>query len=250
MKTLRESRDLIGPIIVSALLLWSVGKALGQDVALEVKGGDSKIVKVDKVIIVKEDRLVIQSFPFFVHAPQSEGLYFWTVPPNVKATDQGDKLRIDDAPKGMLTVSLKLWRADWDTKKYVTKFGSISMSVGDVTPPKPPDPPAPDTPLARALKEAWAKESLADKGKLSLYIAASANASASANDSAVTTVKQVRDRFVADSIAPALPNLRAVVGAELDAKLPRAVNAVLDDENRRLISSTFDAIAAGLRGLQ
>lgn len=135
-----------------ALLLvafWaSASSSLAQDVPLTISGGDAKVVKVDRVVVVKVDLTVVSSFPFSVTAPAGAGIYFWTYPAGVQAVDKGDKLEITSAPKGELTVNVKAITADWEAKKFVTKFGTVTFAVGEVPPgPKPPVPPGPDPPI-------------------------------------------------------------------------------------------------------
>lgn len=131
-----------------AAILWLVlaVPAWGQDVSLELKG-DTATVKVDRVVVVKEDRVVVKSFPVLVVAPTDIGFYRWTYPAAVKATDKGNVLQIDSAPKGDVTVNLKVESAVIDNGKikYVTKFADIIFSVGvpEPTPPIPPDPKPP-----------------------------------------------------------------------------------------------------------
>lgn len=121
-------------------------EARAQAVHLDVQGAGVKVVQVERAVIVKVDVTLVTSLPFTVKAPAGAGLYFWTYPASVTAVDEGDVLRITAAPKGELTVSVKSVQADWDAKKFVTKFGSVTFAVGDVpqpTPPVPPEPPGP-----------------------------------------------------------------------------------------------------------
>lgn len=129
-------------LLVAALPLY------GQPVNLSIKGDGVKVVKVDKVILVKEDATVVQSFPFTIGAPEGAGLYFWTYPVGVVAIDKGDALDVQQAAKGPLTISVKAISADVDKdgkfKGFKTTFGSVSFTIGDV--PAPPIPPGPNPP--------------------------------------------------------------------------------------------------------
>lgn len=126
-----------------AVMLWLIaGQAWAQQTAsLEIKGGDVKVVKVDKVITIKTDLTIVSSFPFTVQAPAGAAFYFWQFPSGVVATDKGDVLEVTAAPNGPTTVSVKLVAADWDAKKFITQFGAVSFAVGGV--PDPPEPPTP-----------------------------------------------------------------------------------------------------------
>ena len=142
-----------------AALLLCGGAARGQDVPLEVKGGGAKIVEVDRQVIVKVNVTVVSSLPFTVSAPKGAGLYFWSYPPTLTASDRGETLEITAALKGETTVSVKLISADLDKdgkfKGFVTRFGSVTFTVGDVpgpAPPQPPDPPKPQPGPAKAMR--------------------------------------------------------------------------------------------------
>jgi len=134
--------------LFSAIL--AVGLAipiLAEDIPLQLKG-DTEVVKVDRVIVVKEDRTVVKTFPAFIIAPPDIGFYYWTYPATVKATDKGNTLQIDSAPQGDVKVNLKVQSAVVvDGKiKYVTQFSDITFAVGAPTPPIPPTP-VPPTPI-------------------------------------------------------------------------------------------------------
>ncbi len=136
------------------LLLLAPALTYAQGVELSIKGEGVAVVKVDKVVIVKEDLTVIKSFPFTVTAPSGAGLYFWTYPVGVQAVDKGDVLEVLNAPKGAISISVKSISAKLDKDgKFIgfdTRFGSVSFAIGDVPPtpdpkpPNPPDPPKPD----------------------------------------------------------------------------------------------------------
>ena len=127
---------------------------IGQDApSLSIKGDGVKVVKVDKIVIVKEDATIIQSFPFTINAPPGAGLYFWVAPSGFIFADRGDSLEITTAPKGAATISVKSILPDLDKdgkfKGFLTKFYSVSFSVGDTAPtPIPPIPvPVPPVPV-------------------------------------------------------------------------------------------------------
>jgi len=129
------------------IFLALASQAWGQEIPLTLKG-DTQVVQVDKVIVVKEDRTVVKSFPFFVIAPADIGFYRWTYPATTKATDKGNTLQVDAAPKGDLKIDLKVESAIVvDGKiKYVTQFSSIVVAIGEVAPPIPPEPKPPIPP--------------------------------------------------------------------------------------------------------
>lgn len=133
-------------LLLSLFLLSSLG--FSQEVPLEVKGGAVKVVKVDKVVIVKEDRTVVTAFPFAVVAPPDAGFYYWTFPAGVVAVDKGNTLEVSSAPRGDLTINVKVQSAVIDAGKikYLTHFGALTFSVGEVPGPAPAPTPKPVDP--------------------------------------------------------------------------------------------------------
>lgn len=119
------------------------------------------------------------------------------------------------------------------------------------TPPDPPTPPQPDTPLVASLKAALAKESASDKAKVATFgdiCDRTANATAG-----LSLVKDVNDFYVTamkGEIGSALPNLRDAVNAELNAKLPRTLNAPLDSTVKPIVIQLFKDLATALKGLK
>lgn len=115
-------------------LLFLAPFLAAQDVPLDVHG-DVQVVT------------VVKSLPVRVKAKADGGLIFWTYPPTVTALDQGDVLEVTKAPKGSLTIGVKVVSAKLDKAgKFIgfeQKHGSVTISVGDL--PKPPGPePGPD----------------------------------------------------------------------------------------------------------
>ena len=142
---------------VLALLLCA-GNLFANDGGLQLKG-DVIVVKVDKVVVVKEDRTVVRALPFKVFAPPGAADYRWTVPAGVAFTDTGDTIEITAAPKGELKISARMLLIDFEKKATNFKLDSIIFNVGDIAPPEPvtpkpdpkpvvPDPPKPAPPIA------------------------------------------------------------------------------------------------------
>lgn len=131
------------------LLLNFTSLAYGQDVPLELSGDVAK-VKVDKIVVIQEDRTLVKSFtprPLLVKAPEGGILYQWQYPAGVVAVRKANVLEIKSAPKGPLTVAVEWAIVDFDKKLVTTKFGQVAFDVGDVTPPIPPVPPVPPEPV-------------------------------------------------------------------------------------------------------
>lgn len=135
------------------LLLLLPVLALAQEPiapSLSIKGDGVKVVKIDRVVIVKEDATVVQSFPFTVNAPAGKGLYFWTAP-GMTFEDRNDSIVVTGAAKGQANVSVKAVgvKLDKDGKfiDFETRTYSISFVVGDIPTPTPVPPvPVPPTP--------------------------------------------------------------------------------------------------------
>lgn len=131
---------------IAALFLAFCPPIYAQDVPLTLKG-NVVVVQVDHVVVVKEDRTVVKSLPFTISAPKAAGAdYTWTFPASVTANDNEDTLEVTKAPKGELTISLKILSvAD---NKLVRQKGKLVFNVGDVVPPPIPTPtPNPVDPL-------------------------------------------------------------------------------------------------------
>lgn len=152
-----------------AVLLCICSVSSAQELSL--KGDGVRVVKIDKVVIIKEDATVVQSFPVTVSAPAGAGLYFWVTPTGVVAIDKGDVLEIVSAPKGQVVISVKAITADLDKdgkfKGFLTKFHSLTFTVGDVPGPTPPDPVTP-APIPLPGFRVLFIEEQADRAKLTL----------------------------------------------------------------------------------
>lgn len=138
------------------LLLFLLAAPLrAQEVPLEVKG-DTATVQVDRVVVVKEDRLLVRSLPFSVQAPAGGFGYQWDVPTGWQVTRKGRTLEVTAAPKGDAKVSVVYSVVDFDARKVEERYGSVAFAVGEV---KPPDPPAPVTGLYVLVVEETADRS-------------------------------------------------------------------------------------------
>lgn len=133
--------------LYALLLFFVLGVAQAQQpVPIEIKGAGVKVVKVDKVVIVKEDMTLVSSLPFTIHAPAGNLLYVWSYPQGVTARKKGEVLEITTAPKGSVTISVEMISVDFDAKKVVTKYGEVTFTVGDAPIPPEPKPPEPKPP--------------------------------------------------------------------------------------------------------
>lgn len=137
-------------LVILWLFLFSA-VAPAQD-TLEIKG-DTVTVKVDRVVVVKEDLLLVRSLPFEVKAPPGGFGYVWTTPAGWVTSKKANVLEVKTAPKGAVTVGVEWYVVDFDKRVVQNKFASVTFAVGDVPPgPKPdPDPPIPAPTGARVL---------------------------------------------------------------------------------------------------
>lgn len=164
-------------LFVCFVLLFCADVASAQS-SLSLKGDGVKVVKVDKVIVVKEDMTVVQSFPVTITAPPDADLYFWSYPSGITALDKNDSLEIKQAPKGLLTVSVKMYSVNLDKdgkfKGFITKLHSLTFTVGDVPPgpgpgpdPKPDPKPDPVIPPPLPIPAVLFIEETNDRAKIS-----------------------------------------------------------------------------------
>lgn len=202
---------------------------------------------------------VVQSLPFKVKAPVGKCVYFWSFPRDVDAIDQGDTLQITKAPKGRLVISVKCIQADWDAKKLITTFGSVTFMVGLSPSPNPqpdpePDPepqPGPVDPLLMLLREAYSMEPAATRAA---DLAALADLFGSAADvvndvrlAKVYEVNQILTGARKKLIGERLAMVRGVLNAASDKHLPTDPQALLTTANRQLLLDTFRSYEAALR---
>lgn len=122
-------------------------------------------------------------------------------------------------------------------------------------PPTPPDPPKPPTPpddaLAKAIKDAYVKES-GDKRNMA-HVLGSLYRKMAEQPFTEKTVGQVFQTFVKarqSLIGEALPLVRAAVGNELDKLLPTEFDAPLTEPTQQIIRREFKRAATVLEALQ
>jgi hypothetical protein len=234
--------------------------ARAQEVDMTIKGGNAKTIQVDRVVVVKEDRIVVSSFPFSVHAPPGGALYFWTVPPTVSGLDRGEKYDVASAPKGDLTIGVKIITVDFDKKTFVTTFGQITFSVGEPGPgPKPPDPVPPDPveptdPLFAPLKAAWLSEPastrVADRDAYAAIFREAAGWIDAMKYSLVIDYNREMTKKRDAAIDGRLALVRKVVNDELGVRLPKAADAKVSADVGRTMKAEFLRVEALLKALK
>ncbi len=144
---------------VLLLLLVLSRQGYGQDTPVKIKGGDTKVVMVDHIVVTKVPRLVVTTFPFDLEVDPNKGFYDWLLPEGVKGIEADNVLKVTAAPKGDLSIRVKVRSAKFvegQEPLYITKYGTFDFSVGDVGPqPVPPGPtptPVPPTPSPVPVK--------------------------------------------------------------------------------------------------
>jgi hypothetical protein len=244
--------------LVALALLGLTQLAFGQDIPLEVKGAGVKVVKIDKIVIVKEDRTVVSVLPFTVSVakPNQKAIYSWLLPDGVRGIKRPNgQYEIVIAPKGDTVIQVEEIGPDLDKDGrfigFVTKLGSVSFSVGDMPGPVPPPPPPPPPPEPDKL--GFVALALAEGGKLPA--AAKAKASALADNFASVGAKLAATAMtVEEANAELRAKNQATVGPDRDAWLPwfqawkvRADGALSTKDQ---YVQAFIETAAGLRAVR
>lgn len=254
-------------VAFAAILASSV---IAQDVPLSLKG-DVVVVKIDKIMVIKEDRTVVRSLPFTITAPQADD-YRWSFPSGVVALEEGDGgvLKVTAAPKGEITISVRTMVIDYNAKITTRRTGSLTFNVGDVGPAPAPDPvkpiPVPDpplTPLQKSLQAAFLLDNDREKAE---YVLEFADLLQSVVAAAQKTgrMKTIRDFTTSTKAATdialgngdaklgatRIPNVRAAVGAYLSSVLPRDAATPFDDSYVSSADAEHKRVAAALKGLK
>lgn len=243
-----------------AVLLIAGGFARAQDVALEIKGGNTVTVMIDRIVVTKEPRLVVQSFPVSISAGSAaKSLFFWTYPATVTAVEKArGVLEITAAPKGDLTIGVKAISYDKAADDFVERHGTITFSIGEVGPvPPPPHPPPPlPSALQQALQAAYALDADPDKAsKVAALADLLGNAVAYARGNGTINTAPAFAAYVhstADAhkgIGPgAIPKTRAAIGVYLNSVLPRT--GATDAAYWAKASSEYGYVALALKGVK
>lgn len=125
------------------------------DDGISVKADNVKIIKVDRVVTITEDREVV-GLPFDLEGPKGGAFYVWTAPQGAAFVDNGDSIHVTSCPGGCQVFGVKVVFADGtinpETQKVkvttTTKLYSHKLHVdGPVPPPTPPTPPEPKPPV-------------------------------------------------------------------------------------------------------
>lgn len=253
--------------LYALLLFFVLGVSQAQQpVPIEIKGTGVKVVKVDKVVIVKEDMTLVSSLPFTVNAPAGNLLYVWSYPQGVTARKKGEILEVTAAPKGAVTVSVEMISVDFDAKKVVTKYGEVTFTVGDVPlppippgpEPKPPEPKPPEPSADNPFVAAWKMETVANKENIVAVIAALYRGYASEAKIGMKTGKQLFDFMSAaylaaksgnEPIQGKLTKLVPVVNQWIASTL-KVPEGQLTAEDRTAAHATFIKIANWLGELK
>ncbi len=141
--------------IMALLLFAGFASAQTPPSGIEIIGKHS-LVDFDRIIVVKEKKLVIDEIPFKLKAPESDGfLFIWELPAGVSGnkSSDGKLLEVTAAPKGQVTIGLQIAVIEDGKGKsinYATTFIVGGVPAPVPVPPNPPLPPdvKPPVPVA------------------------------------------------------------------------------------------------------
>lgn len=222
-------------------LLLATGWLPAADVPLSISG--------DTVTVVK-------SLPFKVTAAPGADVYIWNHPSSVKSSEDENVLTITEAPKGEVTVKIQTITIDWAAKKTVKARGSVTFVVGAVPPgpgpdpgPTPPDP-TPVPPLVKALRDAYAAETDAEKSSrlkalAGLYATAAEQVTQQKPATMGAVWKAIEAGAKAAGVNGKILRVQTVVQGEWK-RLPTKSTDALDDTKRALVVSVFSEVADAL----
>lgn len=231
-----------------ALVLF-FSSPLAARAELTIEGGNVKTVKVDQVVTIKVDRTVVSSFPFKIKAPKGGFGYTWQYPTGVTAKAKASVLEVSASPTGDMTVAVSYTLIDFKKETTEDKYEELSFSVGE---PGPGPQPQPVDAFTKSLQDAYNLETDKDRAKyLANFLALFQEAPVAADNPAVKTYGDLFGVLKKASLsllpAEALPKVRAIVTAELNAAL--GTNAALAID-RDLTKKEFTKIAKALGGIK
>jgi hypothetical protein len=133
MNSFSTDTSSIPPAGASALPKLLLGQVKAHD-GLHVEGEGVKTVT------------LVNKFPVTFKAPPGADLYLWKYPVGWTVEDTStETLLVKDGSKAEATVSVLVWRVDWDAKKTIKQTYTMTVQIGDVPPgPKPPEPKPPE----------------------------------------------------------------------------------------------------------
>ena len=135
----------------------------------------------------------------------------------------------------------------------------ITTNTAPIPPPDPivpPDPPVPVDPLTATLQAALAKETAADKLLVGKLAAAYKGFAGLANDPTVATAGDLLSLMheaasnPINGVGTGLPNVRAVLAAEMKNVLPKVATTPLDTPTRATAAAEFQRFSVLIGGLK
>lgn len=220
-----------------ALLCVPASPALAQKKAVPLK-------------IEGETILVVKSLPFKVVAPEGATLYSWELPAGVDGDRNDNVLTVTKAPAGEFVVRVQMVTVDFEQKKVKKETGEVNVTLGV---PKPPDPPDPSTALQKAVKDALAKETVADKELLTLALAeVYGQASGHVTKGTAKTYGQLFTIMTAGveaaGVKGKLPNIRSAIESNTSQILKGKNTTPIDETNRAKLADELALVCEALRG--
>lgn len=184
--------------------------------------------------------------------PAVKGAVVWYVPTMCKVWSHtsGTTLIVSSTRETPFAAAAFTTTATGIAGPFEVKFVPDKPGPG----PGPNPPPAPTDPFTLSLQAAFAKESPADKAKLpelaSVFSASAKAVMVSTDPTCFAFFQRMHD--TADTLVGkgVLPNVRAAITADLDATLPKATTAPLDDVAKKACAAEFQKVATAIGGVK
>lgn len=247
-------RELYG-WLTAVMLLAMVSRAFGQE-SLKIDG-ETKTVKVKKVITIEEDALIVM-LPTKIVAPVGGFQYRFSYPAGVVAVRKSNVLHVMSAPKGPVTFSVEYIFIDFDKRVALEKFVEATFNISDTGKPDPPTDPPPDDEdkVVKALKIDLRVAVIADgqshAARIPDLIAACESTVAAASSPTQKTTLDMRNFWVDAvklSVSPSLPYVRGVIVKHLDGNLP-TMDVPLTPAIRAKYKEVYERLAKALKAVQ
>jgi hypothetical protein len=199
--------------------------------------------------IIGETVLIVKALPFKVIAPEGAGDYTWVMPGGVEGSEDDNVLTVTKAPAGVFVIRVKMMTIDFELKKIRKETGEVTVTLGEVPDPKPP--PDPSTALQKAVKDAFTKESVADKKLLVLALAeVYGQASGHVTKETAKTYGQLFTIMTAGveaaGVKGKLPNIKGAIEANTSMLHGKNTTAI-DDSNRKKLADELALVSEALR---
>ncbi len=228
--------------------------------AIEIVG-KHHVADFDRIIVVKEKKIVVEELPFKLNAPTGGFLYIWEYPPTVQASRsaRGQVLEVISAPNGEITFRVEA--AVIKAGQGTTDEYSITLVIGSaVPPPKPPPLPVPVvSPLQKSLQTAYTADADPDGApKIAALSELLGSVVSVAQASKKMTIAKDFTTYVDNAInihpnigKGSLPLTERAIGAYLSqAMAPALASAPCDKTYWEKAGAAYSAVAEALKGVK